>query len=102
MDRKRKPIVKTKAVSAAGPSRRGADEVSSSSVADSIKGGLKKSTIGTTLYLLPDESWRLKQLAVTLRISMHDLILRGLDKVLEENGQPILKRYVPGILTSKK
>lgn len=62
---------------------------------ESTRAGLKASTVGTTLYLLPDESWRLKELAVTLRVSMHELILQGLDRMLAENGMPPIKRYVP-------
>lgn len=55
--------------------------------------GLKTSTIGTTLYLLPEESRRLKHLAVDLGISVHEMILRGLDHILDENGQAPIRRY---------
>ena len=57
--------------------------------------GLKEATVGTTLYLLPDESYRLKRLALDLRLSLHDLILAGLDLVLEQHGAAPLTRYAP-------
>lgn len=60
-----------------------------------VGGGLKASTVGTTLYLLPDESRRLKHLAVDLGLSVHELLLIGIDKVLAEHGQPPIRRYVP-------
>lgn len=55
--------------------------------------GLKASTVGTTVYLIPDESWRVKQLAVRLRTSVHQIILSGLDRILAEHGQPPIRRY---------
>lgn len=58
-------------------------------------GGLKAATIGTTLYLLPEESRRLKHLAVDLHSSVHDLLLDGIDRILAEHGHAPLKRYVP-------
>lgn len=58
-------------------------------------GGLKAATVGTTLYLLPEESRRLRHLAVDLGSSVHDLLLQGLDHILAEHGQPPLKRYQP-------
>jgi hypothetical protein len=57
-------------------------------------GGLKASTVGTTLYLLPEESWRLKQLAVNLRTTVHELMLCGLDRIFAEHDQPPIRRYV--------
>lgn len=65
-------------------------------------GGLKASTIGTTLYLLPEESRRLKHLAVDLGLSVHELMLTGLDRILEEHGQPPLRRYVPAVSRKEK
>ena len=58
-------------------------------------GGLKAATVGTTLYLLPQESKRLKRLALDLDVSLHELMLTGLDRVLTEHGQPPVRRYVP-------
>ncbi len=63
--------------------------------AEDASGGLKSSTVGTTLYLLPEESRRLRHLAVDLGSSLHDLMLIGLDRILHENGQPPLRRYEP-------
>ncbi len=63
-----------------------------------IGGGLKASTVGTTLYLLPEESRRLKHLAVDLGLSVHELLLTGIDKVLSEHGHPPIHRYVPAAL----
>ena len=58
-------------------------------------GGLKASTVGTTLYLLPSESKRLRRLAIDLDLSLHELMLNGLDRVLAEHGEPPVRRYVP-------
>jgi hypothetical protein len=57
------------------------------------KSGLKGSTVGTTVYLLPDESWRVKQLAVDLKITVHELILRGLDHMLQTHNKRPIRRY---------
>lgn len=65
----------------------------SRSVKVSERSGLKGSTIGTTLYLKPDESKRVRKLALNLDISLHDLILTGLDRLLAENGQRPVSRY---------
>lgn len=65
-------------------------------------GGLKANTVGTTLYLLPDESKRLKHLGIDLGKSVHELILTGLDRILEEQGQPPLRRYVPAVSRKEK
>ena len=56
-------------------------------------GGIKGRTVGTTLYLLPTESRRLKRLALDLDISVHELVLRGLDRMLAEQGQAPVVRY---------
>jgi DNA (cytosine-5)-methyltransferase 1 len=58
-----------------------------------IRPGIKGATRSTTVYLLPDELRRLKKLAVDLDVSLHDLVLRGLDRVLAEAGQRPLTRY---------
>ena len=65
-------------------------------------GGLKATTVGTTLYLLPQESKRLKRLALDLDLSLHELILTGLDRVLAEHGQPSIRRYVPAVPRKEK
>ena len=64
-------------------------------VAVSEGGGLKASTVGTTLYLLPSESKRLRRLAIDLDLSLHEMMLNGLDRLLAENGEPPVRRYVP-------
>ena len=56
---------------------------------------MKTATKGTTLYLLPSESKRLHRLALDLDMSLHDLVLDGIDRVLAEQGQPPLERYKP-------
>lgn len=56
---------------------------------------MKSATKGTTLYLLPSESKRLHRLALDLDVSLHDLVLDGIDRILAEHGQPRLERYKP-------
>jgi DNA (cytosine-5)-methyltransferase 1 len=58
-----------------------------------VRPGIKGATRSTTLYLLPHELRRLRRLAVDLDVSLHDLALRGLDRVLAEHGQRPLERY---------
>jgi DNA (cytosine-5)-methyltransferase 1 len=65
----------------------------SRSVKLSERPGLKGTTVGTTLYLKPEESKRVRMLALTLDLSLHDLILTGLDRLLAENGQRPVSRY---------
>lgn len=55
--------------------------------------GIKAATRATTLYLLPQELRRLRRLALDLDVSLHDLVLRGLDRVLADHGQRPLERY---------
>jgi hypothetical protein len=62
-------------------------------VAQRTGGGIKTATRGTTLYLLPEESRRLKHLATDLEVSVHELVLMGLDRLLAEHGQPPIRRY---------
>jgi hypothetical protein len=57
--------------------------------------GIKQATVGTTVYLLPDEAFRIKRVALDLRISLHDLILDGLDAVLAKQGERPISRYSP-------
>jgi len=56
-------------------------------------GGLKANTVGTTLYLLPTEAKRVKRLAIDLDVSVHELVMMGLDRILAEDGQPPIERY---------
>ncbi len=55
--------------------------------------GIKVATVGTTVYLLPHESRRLRHLAIEMGTSLHELILRGLDRILAEAGQRPVERY---------
>jgi DNA (cytosine-5)-methyltransferase 1 len=57
------------------------------------RSGIKGSTVGTTVYLKPEESKRLRRLALELDLSLHDLLLTGLDRLLAENGQRPVSRY---------
>jgi hypothetical protein len=62
--------------------------------ADERTGGIKQATIGTTVYLLPDEHKRLKRLALDLDLpTVHELLLTGIDRLLRERGEPPLVRY---------
>jgi hypothetical protein len=64
-------------------------------VSDPIKTrvGIKGQTVGTTLYLVPNESKRVRRLALELNLSLHELLLRGLDRLLAESGQRPVERY---------
>lgn len=57
--------------------------------------GIKGVTLGTTVYLLPGESKRVRRLALDLDMSLHELLMRGLDRLLAENGQRPVERYRP-------
>jgi hypothetical protein len=58
------------------------------------RGGIKAATIGTTLYLLPKEHKRVRQLALDLDVpSVHELLLMGLDHLLTERGERGIERY---------
>lgn len=59
-------------------------------------GGIKASTIGTTVYLLPKQHKRVRRLALELDVpSVHELLLLGLDRLLAEQGEPPIERYSP-------
>jgi hypothetical protein len=58
--------------------------------------GIKQATIGTTVYLLPEEHKRIKRLALDLDLpTIHELLLTGIDRLLRERGEPPLVRYSP-------
>jgi hypothetical protein len=60
------------------------------------EGGIKAATRGLTVYLLPEEHKRLRQLALDVDApSLHELLLRGLDRLLQEQGKPPIRRYEP-------
>lgn len=66
------------------------------SITGDALGGIKKVTVGTTLYLLPGEHKRVRRLALDLDVpSVHELILLGLDRLLADHGQPPIQRYSP-------
>jgi hypothetical protein len=56
-------------------------------------GGIKAATVGTTVYLLPGEHKRVRRLALDLDVSVHELLLLGLDRLLAERGEPPVRRY---------
>jgi hypothetical protein len=56
-------------------------------------GGIKAATVGTTVYLLPAEHKRVRRLALDLDMSLHELLLAGLDRLLGERGEPPIRRY---------
>ena len=60
------------------------------------KTGIKGATVASTIYLLPDELRRLRHLAIDLGVSVHELTLRGLDRVLAEAGERPIARYLGG------
>lgn len=76
--------------------------VQAATMSESGGGGLKASTVGTTLYLLPSESKRLRKLAIDLDLSLHEMMLNGLDRILAEHGQQPVRRYVPTLVKEKK
>lgn len=54
--------------------------------------GLKRRTVATTAYFLPEEADRMHKLALALGISVHELMMRGLDRMLMEQGLPPVRR----------
>jgi hypothetical protein len=78
---------------AASAGGRGPELPSPAPVRQAPGGGIKSSTSGTTVYLLPHELKRLRMLALTTDRSLHALILDGIDLVLAKDGQPPLERY---------
>ena len=57
--------------------------------------GIKKVTVGTTAYFLPDEAARMDAVAAELGVSKHELIILALDRMLAERGEPPVRRYAP-------
>lgn len=61
---------------------------------DRAEGGIKAATIGTTLYLLPDEHTRVRQLALDMGVpTVNELLLLGLDALLDKRGRLPIERY---------
>jgi hypothetical protein len=64
--------------------------------AEGARLGIKRATVGTTVYLLPAEHKRVRRLALDLDVpSVHELLLMGLDRLLAERGEPPVARYSP-------
>jgi hypothetical protein len=75
---------------------RAADVPTAGPAPDGGRVGIKAATIGTTVYLLPSEHKRVKQLALDMDIaSVHELLLLGLDKLLAGQGREPITRYAP-------
>ena len=55
--------------------------------------GIKKVTVGTTAYFLPDEAARIDAVAAELGVSKHELIILALDRMLAGRGEPPIRRY---------
>lgn len=53
---------------------------------------LKQKTIGTTAYLLPEESARVHELAAGVGVSVHELLMKGLDRMFMERGLSPVRR----------
>ena len=54
--------------------------------------GMKQATVGTTVYLLPEQSSRVRDLADELQVSVHEVIMFGLDRLFMERGMPPVRR----------
>ena len=55
--------------------------------------GIKKVTVGTTAYFLPDEAARMDAVAAEPGVSKHELIILALDRMLAGRGEPPVRRY---------
>ncbi|WP_162272822.1 ribbon-helix-helix domain-containing protein [Acetobacter ascendens] len=55
--------------------------------------GLKDKAVNMTVYLLPHDHKRLKQLAVEHDTTIQALVMDGLDVILKDNGQEPLTRW---------
>jgi hypothetical protein len=56
-------------------------------------GGVKASTVATTLYLMPADHRRLRVLAIERNASMQTLLLDALDMLMADAGQPPVERW---------
>ena len=48
--------------------------------------GIKGATVGTPLYPMPGVGKRIRRLALDLALTLHELLMRRLDRQLAENG----------------
>jgi DNA (cytosine-5)-methyltransferase 1 len=56
-------------------------------------GGIKKSTVATTAYFLPEEAARLHGVAAEMGVSLHEMVIIALDGVLARRGEQPVRRY---------
>ncbi len=61
--------------------------------ASATTGGVKASTVATTLYLMPADHRRLRVLAIERNASMQTLLLDALDLLMADVGQPPVERW---------
>ncbi len=57
--------------------------------------GVKQTTYGNTVYLLPEERVRLSNMALECGVPMQEIFLRGLDALYMHRGQPPVRRPLP-------
>ena len=58
-----------------------------------VAGGLKRATVGTTAYFLPEESKRVQGAAAGMGVSLHEFIILALDGQLARLGMQPVRRY---------
>ena len=58
-----------------------------------VPGGIKKSTVATTAYFLPEEAVRLHGVAAEMGVSLHEMVIIALDGVLARRGEQPVRRY---------
>lgn len=56
-------------------------------------GGVKASTVATTLYLMPADHKRLRVLAIERSVSMQTLLLDAIDMLMADAGQGPVERW---------
>jgi hypothetical protein len=61
--------------------------------APAATGGVKASTVATTLYLMPADHRRLRVLAIERNASMQTLLLDAIDMLMAEAGQGPVERW---------
>ena len=57
------------------------------------RAGIKRSTVATTAYFLPEEMERLHAVAAEMGVKLHELMIIGLDAVLARQGKQPVRRY---------
>lgn len=60
---------------------------------EQVPGGIKKSTVATTAYFLPEEAVRLHGVAAQMGVSLHEMVIIALDGVLARRGEQPVRRY---------